>query len=63
MNSGYNPILFEPVKTSQNQAQSQQPPFYFGGSQVLTALGFTPIIKPVATKPKPIKINRISSLQ
>ena len=61
MNSGYNPILNDPIRTSQVQAQSQQPPFYMGGNQVSTALGFTPIIKPVITKP--IKVNRTPSLQ
>ena len=49
MNSGYNPILFDPVKVSQNQAQSQQPPFYFGGSFVRNDLGYTPKITPVKT--------------
>jgi hypothetical protein len=49
MNSGYNPILFDPVKVSQNQAQSQQPPFYFGGSQVVHKLGFVPVVKPIKT--------------
>lgn len=51
MNSGYNPILFEPLKVSQNQAQSQQPVFYFGGSSVPNTLGFIPKITPVVTKP------------
>lgn len=59
MNSGYNPILFTPVKVSQNQAQSQQPPFYFGGSQVPDALGFIPKITPVKTVPvKPYLIKK-----
>lgn len=49
MNSGFNPILFNPVKVSQNQAQSQQSPFYFGGSQVPNKLGFIPAVKPVET--------------
>jgi hypothetical protein len=52
MNSGYNPILYDPVKVSQNQAQSQQPSFYFGGSTVPTALGFVPKNTPVITKKK-----------
>ena len=61
MNSGYNPILFEPLKVSQVQAQSQQPPFYFGGSSVPNALGFVPVIKPIKTKP--VKIDRTPQLQ
>jgi hypothetical protein len=52
MNSGYNPILFDPVKTSQNQAQSQQPPFYFGGSFVPSDLGYIPKITPIVTDRK-----------
>ena len=59
MNSGYNPILFDPVRTSQNQAQSQQSPFYFGGSFVPSDLGYIPKITPVKTDRrvvlKPIK--------
>lgn len=49
MNSGYNPIFFDPVKVSQNQAQSQQPPFYFGGSFVPYDLGGIPKITPTIT--------------
>lgn len=54
-NSGYNPILFEPLKVSQNQAQSQQPPFYFGGSSVPNTLGFIPKITPIITNKKVYK--------
>jgi len=52
MNSGYNPILFDPVRTSQMQAQSQQPPFYFGGSFVPSDLGYIPKITPIITDRK-----------
>jgi hypothetical protein len=58
MNSGYNPILFDPVKTSQNQAQSQQPPFYFGGSFVPSDLGYIPKITPIVTDRKRIVIKQ-----
>lgn len=33
--------------------QSQQPPFYFGGAQAPTALGFTPTVQPIKVVPKP----------
>lgn len=52
MNSGYNPMMFDPVRVANNQAQSQQPPFYFGGSQVSSALGFTPTVKPIIKEPR-----------
>jgi hypothetical protein len=55
MNSGYNPILFDPVRTSQVQAQSQQPPFYFGGSFVPSDLGYIPKINPIITDRKRVK--------
>lgn len=61
MNGGYNPILNDPFKVSQNQAQSQQPPFYFGGSSVPNALGFIPSVTPIVTKFK--KIDKTPSLQ
>ena len=54
-NGGYNPLLFEPKKTSMNQMKSQQPPHQFGGSQIMTGLGFR---APIRTKiPKPSKIR------
>ena len=54
-NGGYNPVLFEPKKTSMNQMKSQQPPHHFGGSQVMTGLG---LLAPIRTKtPKPAKIR------
>ena len=56
MNSGYNPILFDPVRTSQMQAQSQQPPFYFGGSFVPSDLGYIPKITPIITDRKRVKL-------
>lgn len=52
MNSGYNPILFKPASVANNQMQSQQPPFYFGGSQVTTALGYKPTVAPIKVQPK-----------
>jgi hypothetical protein len=57
MNSGYNPMMFDPVKVSQNQAKSQQPPFYFGGSEVPSSLGFTPTVKMVVKDRKRIKMR------
>ena len=57
MNSGYNPMMFDPVKVSQNQAKSQQPPFYFGGSEVPSSLGFTPQVKMVVKDRKKIKMR------
>jgi len=52
MNNGFNPILFSNGPTNV-QMQSQQPPFYFGGSQVRDALGFTPTVQPIKVVPKP----------
>jgi len=52
MNSGFNPILFSNSSTNV-QMQSQQPPFYFGGAQAPTALGFTPTVQPIKVVPKP----------
>lgn len=52
MNSGYCPSLFSNAGTN-IQSQSQQSPFYFGGSQVPNALGFSPIVKPIKVAPKP----------
>ena len=52
MNNGFNPILFSNAATNV-QMQSQQPPFYFGGSQVSNALGFTPKVQPIKVAPKP----------
>ena len=51
-NNGYNPILFSNASVNV-QMQSQQPPFYNGGSQVPYALGFTPTVKPITVAPKP----------
>jgi len=45
-------MMFDPVKVSRVQAQSQQPPFYFGGSEVPSALGFTPTVKPIIKEPR-----------
>jgi hypothetical protein len=55
MNSGFNPILFSNASANV-QMQSQQKPFYFGGSQVPDALGFTPTVPLVKVVPKPKKI-------
>jgi hypothetical protein len=52
MNNGFNPILFSNAPTNV-QMQSQQKPFYFGGSQVPDALGFTPTVQPIKVVPKP----------
>jgi hypothetical protein len=52
MNNGFNPILFSNAPANV-QMQSQQPPFYFGGSQVIDALGFRPTVKPIKVAPKP----------
>jgi len=51
-NGGFNPILFSNAPTNV-QMQSQQPPFYHGGSQVPYALGFTPKVRPIKVVPKP----------
>lgn len=51
-NNGFNPILFSNASANV-QMNSQQPPFYFGGSQVQDALGFTPTVKPIKVAPKP----------
>jgi hypothetical protein len=61
MNSGYNPILNTPVQVANNQAQSQQPPFYFGGSSVPNALGFVPKVTPIITKKK--TFDKLPSMQ
>lgn len=55
MNSGFNPSLATPSLTSKKQMASNTIPFYQGGSQVQSALGFTPIIPKVVTKPIQIK--------
>lgn len=52
MNSGFFPSMFSNAGVNK-QSQSQQPPFYFGGSQVQNALGFSPIVKPTKVAPKP----------
>ena len=52
MNNGFNPILFSNASVNV-QSQSQQSPFYFGGAQAPTALGFTPKVQPVKVVPKP----------
>ena len=55
MNSGYNPVLFNPKYTSTHQMRSNQPPHLFGGSQVMSGLG---IVAPIRTKIiKPAKIH------
>ena len=51
MNNGFNPILFSNAPTN-IQMQSQQPPFYFGGAQAPSALGFTPKVQPIKVAPK-----------
>jgi len=58
MNSGYSPVMFTPSITAKNQMKSNTVPFYTGGSQVESALGFTPTI--AETKPKNIILKKIS---
>ena len=55
-NSGYNPAMFTPSITAKKQMATNNVPFYQGGSQVQSALGFTPII--AETKPKNIIIKK-----
>ena len=55
MNSGYNPSLATPSLTAKKQMKTNDVPMYMGGSQVQSALGFTPIIPKVTTKPIQIK--------
>jgi hypothetical protein len=50
MNSGYNPVLATPSSTSRKQMASNTVPFYQGGSQVQSALGYTPTIESVKSK-------------
>ncbi len=38
MNSGYNPVLFTPMSTARKQMSSNTPEFFFGGSQIPTAM-------------------------
>lgn len=56
MNSGYNPAMFTPSLTSKKQMATNTVPFYQGGSQVQSSLGFTPII--AEAKPKNIIIKK-----
>lgn len=56
MNSGYNPVLATPSLTAKKQMASNTVPMYMGGSQVESALGYTPIIANV--KPKNIIIKK-----
>ena len=58
MNSGYSPVMFTPNVTTKKQMKTNTVPFYLGGSQVESALGFTPII--AETKPKNIILKKIS---
>jgi hypothetical protein len=55
MNSGYNPALSIPSSTAKKQMATNTIPFYQGGSQIQSALGYTPIIPKIATKPIQIK--------
>ena len=55
MNSGFNPSLATPSLTAKKQMSTNTVPFYMGGSQIESALGFIPIIPKVATKPIQIK--------
>jgi hypothetical protein len=58
MNSGYNPALSTPSLIAKKQMATNTVPFYQGGSQVESALGFTPMI--AETKPKNIILKKIS---
>lgn len=58
MNSGYSPVMFTPSLTSRKQMQTNTVSMYMGGSQIESALGFTPII--AETKPKNIILKKIS---
>jgi hypothetical protein len=58
MNSGFNPSLATPSLTAKKQMSTNLIPFYQGGSQVESALGFTPTI--AETKPKNIILKKIS---
>ena len=55
MNSGYSPVMFTPSITAKKQMSTNTVPFYQGGSQVESALGYTPTIPKVATKPIVLK--------
>ena len=57
-NSGYSPVMFTPSITAKKQMQTNTIPMYMGGSQIESALGFTPII--AETKPKNIILKKIS---
>lgn len=50
MNSGYNPVLATPSLTAKKQMASNTVPMYMGGSQVESALGYTPIIPNAKSK-------------
>jgi hypothetical protein len=56
MNSGFNPSLATPNATAKKQMATNVVPFYQGGSQIQSSLGFTPII--AETKPKNIIIKK-----
>lgn len=56
MNSGYNPALSTPNTTSKKQMKTNDVYFAFGGSQVQSALGRTPIIS--EAKPTNIIIKK-----
>lgn len=58
MNSGYSPVMFTPSITAKKQMSTNLIPFYQGGSQVESALGFTPTI--AETKPKNIMLKKVS---
>lgn len=50
MNSGYNPALSTPMATARKQNVTNTVPFYQGGSQVQSALGYLPVIPEVKSK-------------
>jgi hypothetical protein len=50
-NSGFNPSLSNSSITSKKQGATNTVPMYMGGSQVKIALGYTPVIPKIETKP------------
>lgn len=51
MNSGFNPALSTPSLTAKKQGATNTIPMYMGGSQIKIALGYTPVIPKIETKP------------
>lgn len=49
-NSGYNPAISTPNSTAKKQMATNTVPFYPGGSQVQSSLGYIPTIPEVKSK-------------